>query len=206
LIQRIEKKYNKIFHPITPDYTSAILALNLAKKAAYYPGEIMIAINNYLGTGAKSTSIGGFLEKFVKTCFVDFNKFIPKLPIPHIYTLHNLCAYDYEILNRLDKTDYSINLNNLAIRVAEDIKVFPCKDEEEYLRLRHHLDEFCQINNIFFDKNAIEKQENFNTENDSLFNLFCRFLKNKEKIKKIQNLYKEFYSTHYKNLSDMLKS
>lgn len=207
IIQKVKKKYGKLFHHFSPDYNSTVLALSLSLNAAYHPKNLVFAVNNYAGNGSKGASQVGATEEFIKSCGVDFETAIAQLPIPNVYTAHNFCAYDYEILNRFGQSKYKLNLNNLAIRVAEDMKNFPYKSQEERGKFEFYFGNFCKEKNIQI---PLEKEENKNgTINishaqDSIIDSLIRFFMKDNKLGKITVKSRSFWNTHHRRLSDLL--
>ncbi len=151
LIQKIIESYGHVFHPISPDYTSTVLALNLAKEAIFYHKKIMIAVNNYFGTGYSGQTKPNFTLNFIENCVEDSLIVLKSLPIPYVYTLHNLCAYDYLILKRLGNTKYNLNIKNLVYLTQEDLQIFPYSSEEEKIKFLDYFDNFTKINKIEID-------------------------------------------------------
>lgn len=202
LIDAVLDKYGKLFHPLCPDYTSTVLALSLSQKAAYYPKNIMLTINNYQGTGAKVNTQAGAIKTFIETCFDDFEAFIPNLPIPNIYTIHNICAYDYAVLNRFGNNEYALNKSNLALRLSEDLKAFPYASEEEKNSLNASLENFCKKNNL--QKTGISHF--FLKQDRSLLSLAFRFLFQGHKLQKLKKLYNYCFPNRYIRLKELLDS
>jgi glycosyltransferase involved in cell wall biosynthesis len=156
LVESIKKTYGCVFHPLSPDYNSTALALNLAKKGVFYHKKIMISVNNYMGTGASGSIIPGATLNFIKGAVDDSKAALSNLPIPSVYVLHNLLAYDYLALNRLGRGKrHSVNLKNLSQLVCEDLRVFPFSSSEEKSELYKNF-------NKFLKKESINLGEDFN--------------------------------------------
>lgn len=155
LIKRIRESCSFLFHGLSCDYTSAALALNFANKVIYCHQPMMIAINNYAGNGKNCSTVNNAMVDYLKTCSDNIESLLEDLPIPNVYTLHNLCAYDYLILNRIAKGSHEINLKNLAERVCEDLQCFPFSNDHEKKSLLAHFSRFIEEHNIVLDQDNV---------------------------------------------------
>ncbi len=203
LLQKVKKKYGKLFHLFSPDYSSAVLALSLSSNAAYHPKKLMFAVNNYIGNGAKGATQPGATEEFIKSCGVDFDTTIAQLPIPEVYTIHNLCAYDYQVLNRFGQNEYHLDLNNLASRVAEDMKIFPYKSQDERGKFEFYFDNFCKEKNIIVKAQEHQNVNNLCEHRNLIYSLI-RFLKTDKKLEKIKIISENFWFTHHRTLKGLM--
>jgi glycosyltransferase involved in cell wall biosynthesis len=154
LIDKIKSKYGQLFYPISCDHSSLPLALNLAEKTVFYHRPLISAVDNFIGNGAKIERDYNSAIEFLKTCTDDVSQLLSSLPIPNIPALHNIYAYDYQILNRLEGTQMEdtqnqINMSALALRVYEDLRRFP---EEQREVLYGKLFKFIEDHKITFDK------------------------------------------------------
>lgn len=133
LIDRLRERYQRIFHPLSCDYTSAILALHEAKQVVFLPQSLQVNIVNFKGSnGLQTQTIPGAMFNFLKETDPSLS-FLDLLPIPQLYfSLHNACGYDYEIINRLSgKRQYEICAKNLLQRCLEDFQRYPFSSLEE---------------------------------------------------------------------------
>jgi glycosyltransferase involved in cell wall biosynthesis len=203
MIKKIMNNHQKLFWPISPDYTSTALALHYAKEAVFFNKKILLAIDNYAGNGRMTTTQPGSYLKFIKTCTDNVDKLFSELPISNIpVSTHNFCAYDYQILNRFGITEYKINLDNLAERVSEELVNFPYESDEIKQSTMFHFSEFLKKNNV-----NIELSKNNTHEKYSKIDSYKRFFTQNGKIKKIKKRWCEFSAVkHYRYLHSMLSS
>lgn len=204
LINRIKQKHQEVFHGLSPDYTSAALALSHAKTAAFCHEELMIAINSYSGTGQTASVTPHFTMNFIKGCVDDVETLLRNLPIPQVYTFHNLCAYDYQVLNRFGNRSYQINLTNLAQHVYEDLQIFPYASQEEKEKLWAHFNAFVQEKNIRIDRTTIVSKKT--THPPSPREKLLAFCRSKNKLKILYNIFiYNPFKTRYFSLYAILK-
>lgn len=212
LIDKIIQFYGQVFHPTSPDYTSTVLALELAKEAIFYHKKIMIAVNNYSGTGYNGQNKPNFTINFLKNCIDNPLELLNNLPVPNVHTLHNLCAYDYLVLNRFGNTKYNLNIKNLIYLIKEDLQIYPFASQEEKEKLLGYYYNF--VNSKLADFN-IDKLDNFlidsqNKKNNRMLVLYrlCKkiiiFLFFKSKINFIKYKWSQFRHYHYRYLEKLL--
>ena len=89
------------------------------------------------------------LVSFILTCTDNFSETIGKLPIPNVYTLHNLCAFSYCVVFKNPHHTYKINTFNLAQRINEDLQCFPFSSNKEKEFLWDHYKKFIKENFTF---------------------------------------------------------
>lgn len=207
LIERMKEKYKEVFHYPFPDYSSAVLALEEAKTAAFCHKELMIAVDNYAGNGQKCDTVPKVLTTFLESSTDDAETLLNDLPIPHVYTVHNLCAYDYQILNRFGCDDYQINLPNLAQRVYEDLQTFPFADEAEKETLWGHFNAFVKQHNLQLDYQKAQEFKDYLTPKPKLSSWEkCQaFMRSKNKLRIIYNIIYNLLTTRYISLYSILK-
>ena len=131
LINKIKSSHERVFYPVSCDYTSCALALAYADKAMCYERVLLYSVNNFKGNGYQVHHKAGAALDFLKTCAPSL-AFLNDLPIANLHcSLHNLCAYDYEVLNRLKVGNYAINKQNLIRLCKEDLERWRFSGSEE---------------------------------------------------------------------------
>ncbi|WP_218814804.1 glycosyltransferase family A protein [Rickettsiella endosymbiont of Dermanyssus gallinae] len=132
LINKIKSSHERVFFPVSCDYTSCVLALAYADKAMCYEKVLLYSVNNFKGNGYQYEHKSGTALAFLKDS--DLMWVLNDLPIANLYgSLHNFCSYDYNILNRLKIGNYAINKENLIRLCKEDLQrfQFSCSEEQQ---------------------------------------------------------------------------
>jgi glycosyltransferase involved in cell wall biosynthesis len=153
LIEKITQNQNRLFFPISPDYTSMLAALSYANSAVDIGQPLLIQICSELSNGRlcqlHPESAKKFLLEIDKT-----GEIISSLPIPNIYSSqHNIVAFDYLEMQRVVGKDFpkvTINKRNLFCRAWGDIQNI---EEDEKLKERYLSELFLEINKLkYLDK------------------------------------------------------
>lgn len=123
LIARIRKTTGRLFHPLSPDYTSRISALALAHGAIDVGRPLLLSYWSERSNGRRATENPSYTRSFVES--VD-PSVLAHLPIPGLYaSSHNVVAYDYAMsYDRLPRgTVPNLDVRNLLHRAREDMAV-----------------------------------------------------------------------------------
>ena len=121
LVDRIRTRHERLFFPISPDYTSMILALGTARTGVVARASGVVHVNTDLSNGGLvGTSDIAALE-FLKS--IDSTlKILDDLPVPFLYSsTNNLILNDYRQMFKKLEIPYSISLGNWAGYIANDI-------------------------------------------------------------------------------------
>lgn len=124
LIARIKSKVDRLFWPISPDYTSMISALSYAKSAVDLGRALVMSFSSALSNGARAGQQPDAALRFLREIDPD-NALIDELPLSGLYSSqHNIVAYDYVTMKeRIGESLEGLDLNlvNLLVRAREDM-------------------------------------------------------------------------------------
>ena len=131
LLDRIRDACGQVFYPLSPDYTSRIPALALARGAIDTGRPLLVSYNSRRSNGQRAASNASYAKSFVLGAAAAS---LRDLPIPGLYaSMHNLVAYDLvtsaarvapEWVNDLDR-------ENLVRRAREDLELVAWDSEDE---------------------------------------------------------------------------
>lgn len=121
LIERICASAGKLFHDISPDYTSMILGLSHAKSAAEIKTPGVIHINTDISNGGLcDTNPQHALDFFQELEHGD--QMITSMPTPGLYaSTHNSILSDYMRMKDLYALDYEIGMENWFVEIGYDL-------------------------------------------------------------------------------------
>lgn len=121
LISRIADKYDQIFYPISPDYTSMILGLSATNSAADtgFSGVVQVNVSNSNG------GLGAINDLYAKKYLVEVGKFddvIKKGLVDGLYSSQSAnVAYDFINMKRKFNLPFPVNNMNWLLHAASDI-------------------------------------------------------------------------------------
>lgn len=121
LITKIKKKAGKVFHDISPDYTSMILGLSLATSAVElkFPG--VVQVNTDISNGKQVDINNTSALNFIKS-LGDPELILGELLVPGLYSSqHNIVAHDYLKFKNLYSLNFDFNQLNWLVHITEDI-------------------------------------------------------------------------------------
>lgn len=121
LCRRIVEKTNTLFHKVSPDYTSMILGLSLATRAAEINQPGIVHVNTDLSNGGQSAIRDelalGFLVELGNAEEIMSNYLVPNL----YSSIHNAVTYDYLTLKKKFELGYEFNPIHWLAYIAEDL-------------------------------------------------------------------------------------
>ena len=124
LITRIRSTAGRVFFPITPDYTSMLSALALARTPVDAGQACIIQCLSDVSNGWNVAHKPEYAREFLAGIDPS-GKIIEALPIPGLFTsVHNLVCYDYLSMQRRLADHFpgvQVDVSNLLKRVAEDL-------------------------------------------------------------------------------------
>ena len=135
LINRIVKKYRKLFHHISPDYTSMILGLNEATLTAEVHRSGIVCLGTNLSTGnindLSSTAAYGFLCESGK-----HEELIEGMPVKGLYcSTHNSILRDYLRMKNEFNFQYEISFDDWFVEIGIDLskrgRLWPSDEEKK---------------------------------------------------------------------------
>lgn len=131
LLARIRAACGQVFYPLSPDYTSRIPALALARSAIDIGRPLLVSYNSRRSNGQRAASNASYAKSFVLGADVEA---LQQLPISGLYaSLHNLVAYDLvESARRLAAEPLpELDRENLVRRAREDLELISWDSEQE---------------------------------------------------------------------------
>lgn len=207
LVKKIKEKYQSVFYGLSPDYTSLVLALNLADSAVFCHIRLLVCVNNYGGNGQGLQKDFNSVLEYFKTYTNDIDGLFKELPIPNVCTLHTCCAYDYQILNRFGETQYQINMSNLAQLTYKDLQAFPFSSEIQKTAFNNSFNEFLEKEKIAIVK-IVKKDEAVSSclsQRTPFREFFYQLRHSREKFQYLKFRYNDFRSIHHLSLLSMLE-
>lgn len=123
LVDKAIRKFGQLFHNISPDYSSMILASVIAESAYELEDAGVVHINSNISNGGKNTTYDDSCLKFIKSIEKDC-PILPSLPIPRLYSsLHNCVLHDYTTLKEKFSLQYEVDLVKWLVQMNEDINL-----------------------------------------------------------------------------------
>lgn len=120
LVDKIIKKTGKLFHNISPDYTSMILGLSLAESAVEINKAGIVHILTDLSNGGKNEYNDELSLNFLKSIESDTDS--TDFLIPGLYTsTHNSVSHDYISLHKRFNLGIKLNEVNWITYITEDL-------------------------------------------------------------------------------------
>jgi Glycosyl transferase family 2 len=121
LINQIVQNHQRLFFPISPDYTSLVLALENARNAFAANFAAIVHMNTDVSNGNNIARHDKQALQFLLESGVQ-NTDLDNLPIPGVYSsIHNLVLYDYLQMCQLLDRPVTESLSNWYERIEEDI-------------------------------------------------------------------------------------
>jgi hypothetical protein len=131
LLDRIRDACGQVFYPLSPDYTSRIPALALARGAIDIGRPLLVSYNSRRSNGQRAASNASYAKSFVLGAAAES---LRDLPIPGLYaSMHNLVAYDLVTSAARVGPEWVTDLNreNLVRRAREDLELISWDSEDE---------------------------------------------------------------------------
>ena len=121
LINQIKNKYEKIFFPLSPDYTSLVLALGSTSNAYSTNFPVIVHVNTDISNGNNIAINDKHALDFLSQSGVDFGG-LDHLPIPNLYSsLNNIVLFDFLQMCKLMNRPISEDLSVWHRRIYEDV-------------------------------------------------------------------------------------
>lgn len=123
LVQRIVDSCGRLFRPISPDYTSMLPALALARRGLDFGRAGVMSINGVgVSNGGRYASDARHALRFMRSSGTEFTA--DHWPIANLFASHhNAVAFDYLQMQRYlaELGHLQLNMPNLLLRVREDM-------------------------------------------------------------------------------------
>lgn len=166
LISKIISNSGKLFHDISPDYTSMILALSYAESAIEVNSAGVVQIHTDLSNGSLTRTSDSAMLGFIKT-LNNSNNIMKNLMVANAYaSQHNIVAHDYLQLKLKYNLNFNFKIENWLVYIWEDLNKIKRKWEKvENKRVQNKY-----LNNFFINK------LNFNQKYKFIFFLLKRYV------------------------------
>src|SRR5262249_1509362 len=131
LLETIRSRTGRVFHPITPDYTSRISALALSTYLLDLGRPLLVSYSSARSNGQQVALSPAYARRFIEETHPGA---LDALPISGLYgSAHNIVAYDLVTsAARLRPVPTpEINLVNLVRRAREDLEAMQWTDPAE---------------------------------------------------------------------------
>lgn len=123
LIRRVLDRAGKLFHNISPDYTSMIFGLSYAKSAIEIGRPGIVHINTDLSNGGQAAIRDDHALSYLES-LCEGDSFLDDMLVPELYSsAHNCVARDYIALQRKFELDYRLSSVNWLVYITEDLNL-----------------------------------------------------------------------------------
>lgn len=136
LIETVRARTGRVFHPISPDYTSRIAALAFGTRLLDLGRPLLVSYNSARSNGRQAASSPAYARRFIEETAPAA---LEALPIPGLYaSAHNLVAYDLvaSAARCLPESLPELDLVNLVRRAREDLEAVgwpdPAEEADQY--------------------------------------------------------------------------
>jgi hypothetical protein len=121
LVDKAIRIFGQLFHNISPDYSSMILASVIAENAYELEDAGIVHINSNISNGGKNTTHDDNCLKYIKSIEKDC-PILPSLPVPKLYSsLHNCVLHDYTTLKEKCSLEYEIDITEWLVQINQDL-------------------------------------------------------------------------------------
>lgn len=125
LIEKIVSRNSHLFHDISPDYTSMILALETANTAIELKDPGIVHINTNISNGGLAAVRDDFALNFV-LALKDSEDIMQQLLIKGLYaSQHNMVSHDYLLLKKKYNLEFEFNSTNWLLHIYNDLYLKP---------------------------------------------------------------------------------
>jgi hypothetical protein len=122
LIERIVDRYGSLFHNVSPDYTSMILALTEAGDAIELESSGVVSINTDISNGALADANDAASLAFLRSLAGGVEAIFSNMLVPGLYvSQHNVVAHDYLYLRRKYDLHFEFDIVNWLALCHEDV-------------------------------------------------------------------------------------
>jgi len=139
LLETIRDRTGRVFHPLSPDYTSRVPALAFSRKALDLGRPLLMSYNSVRSNGRRVAADADYARQFVQEADAAA---LDALPISGLYSSsHNLVAYDLvsSAARCPGGSVPELDLRNLVRRAREDLATVawadPAQRADQYARL-----------------------------------------------------------------------
>lgn len=121
LCEEIVKRTGALFHPTSPDYTSMILGLSLARSGAELCSAGVVQVSTDLSTGGQAAIHDGRTREYLSQ-LGNAEELLSGVLIPGLYcSAHNMISYDYLSLRRKFELGADLDEANWLVHIGNDL-------------------------------------------------------------------------------------
>jgi len=122
LIARITERFGQLFHDISPDYTSMILALSMATSAIELRASAVVSINTDLSNGMLGAIHDQHALGYLRSLSPDVRQMLNDLLVPGMFASQaNIVSHDYLSLKRRFQLPLELNVRHWLGYCIEDL-------------------------------------------------------------------------------------
>jgi len=122
LITRITAQFGHLFHDISPDYTSMVLALSIAKDAIELRSSAVVSMSTDLSNGMLGAVHDQHALGYLRSLSEDLRGLCDNMLVPGLYASQaNIVSHDYLALQRRFSLDVSLEARNWLGHCIEDL-------------------------------------------------------------------------------------
>lgn len=122
LISRITERFGQLFFDISPDYTSMVLALALAKSACELSSSAVVSIATDISNGVITSTDDALALKYLRLLSGDLDTMMANTLVPGLFASQaNLVSHDYLSLKHRFGVDLNLDEHNWLAHCVEDL-------------------------------------------------------------------------------------
>ena len=122
LISRIKSRFDDVFHNISPDYTSMILALSTARSAVEMAESCVVSINTPISNGYLCDTDDSAALAFQSSLAGGLQTIFSNMLVPGMYSsISNVVAHDYLAMQRKYDLAFEFDATNWLVYCAEEV-------------------------------------------------------------------------------------
>lgn len=122
LIARVNTQFGQLFHDISPDYTSMVLALAIAKDAIELRSSAVVSMSTDISNGMLGAVHDQHALGYLRSLSEDIRGLCDNMLVPGLYASQaNIVSHDYLALQRQFSLDVSLDVRNWLCHCIEDL-------------------------------------------------------------------------------------
>jgi hypothetical protein len=154
-VHEIKRRFGRVFHPLTPDYSSLSLALGVSNVGVELNIPAIIQINSVLSTGNDMDLDDDAALRFLESSFGS-SQFLHTLPIPFLYSsINNVVLHEYLTYHRLSGSQLEIDWSNWIHHISDDLM----GRERRWSSSESKLSQFNQLRTFVANCELLDKEK-----------------------------------------------
>lgn len=122
LIERIVSRFGQLFFDISPDYTSMVLALSVAKSACELSSSAVVSIATDISNGVLTSTDDALALKYLRQLSGDESTMMSNTLVPGLFASQaNLVSHDYLALKSRFHLNLQLDVSNWLCHCIEDL-------------------------------------------------------------------------------------